>query len=147
MGLEKVHHEANLKALKVPSPSPHPVPTVRVERIITEHWNSWGEGKWGMVTLGYKYQQPNSELLGWGEQQTNCSLPLKTQNNRLPEVFPQRKFLFSLEMHHQPTPASTTLCKINRRCQGKWLGGFKSHRLVPAKIKNPARAWPKERQT
>lgn len=33
MRLEKVQHEANLKA---PSPSPHPVPTVGVERIITE---------------------------------------------------------------------------------------------------------------
>lgn len=44
MGLEKVHHEANFKALKVPSPSPHPGPMVRVERIITEHWNSWGGG-------------------------------------------------------------------------------------------------------
>lgn len=39
MRLEKVQHEANLKA---PSPSPHPVPTVGVERIITERWNSFG---------------------------------------------------------------------------------------------------------
>lgn len=42
MRLEKVQHEANLKVLKAPSPSPHPAATVGVERIITQHWNSWG---------------------------------------------------------------------------------------------------------
>lgn len=40
MGLEKVQHDANLKVLKAPSPSTHPVPMMGVERIITEHWNS-----------------------------------------------------------------------------------------------------------
>ena len=44
MGLEKVQHEANLKVLKTPSPSPHPAATVGVERIITQHWNSGGGG-------------------------------------------------------------------------------------------------------
>lgn len=45
MGLEKVQHEANLKA---PSPSPHPVPMVGVERIITERWNSFFGGGGGV---------------------------------------------------------------------------------------------------
>lgn len=49
MGLEKVQHEANLKVLKAPSPSPHPAATVGVERIITQHWNSWGGGQGGEV--------------------------------------------------------------------------------------------------
>lgn len=49
MGLEKVQREANLKA---PSPSPHPVPMVGVERIITERWNSFFGGDEGGGTGG-----------------------------------------------------------------------------------------------
>lgn len=50
MELEKVQHEANLKVLKAPSPSPHPAATVGVERIITQHWNSGGEVQREMLT-------------------------------------------------------------------------------------------------
>lgn len=86
MQLEKVQREANLKAFKAPSLSPHPVATVRVERIITEHWNSLQGGVGGGSHKGYKYQQRNCELLGsaLGEQLTDHSLPLKAQNKEAP---------------------------------------------------------------
>lgn len=66
MGLGKVQPEVNLKILKAPSPSPHPAAAVGMERIITEHWNlGWGgAGRGGWSHNGYKYQQPNCELLG-----------------------------------------------------------------------------------
>lgn len=64
IGLEKVSWEANVKSLKAPSPSPRPVPTVGVERIITEHWNSLGgDGRWSYK--GYKYKQLSGSC--WAE--------------------------------------------------------------------------------
>lgn len=76
MGLEKVQNEANLKSLKVPSsPSPHPVATVGVERIITQHWDSLGGGLGGglrrvinissqTVSSGRATDRPQSPLKG-----------------------------------------------------------------------------------
>lgn len=68
MGLEEVQHKANLRILKAPSPSPHPDATVRVERIITEHWNSMRGGGCGQREDGHRrvinISSPNCELLG-----------------------------------------------------------------------------------
>lgn len=136
MGLEQVHHEANWKALKAPSPSPHPVPTVGVERIVTGPWNSLG-GAGGCSHKGYKYKQPSCELLGW-EQLTVCSLPFKGQNKEAPWSISTKEVPLLLR-----NASSTNTC-INNSPQNKLQMPGKGtrrpetrQRLVPAKTKHP----------
>lgn len=104
MRLGKVQHEANLKVLKAPSPSPHPAATVGV-----------GEGllhSIGILEAGRREVQremllrviniSSQTVSSWSQEQlTACSLPLKAQSKEAPWSISTRKFLFFTETLHQ----------------------------------------------
>lgn len=75
----------------------------------------------GWSHKGYKYQWPNSGLAG--EQLTDCSLPLKTQNKEAPSRIPTKEVPL-LFRNASSTNTCINNCTQIPRCQAKWLGDF-----------------------